>query len=120
MTRWCDAPGYVGPSRGDPENTVYLLCTPYSWLTVRQEHFCWRYALHGVCSRARREAGYSEAHATKTRGYKPLPQEAKRVADLLVMHAEGVIDLKKGPWDYYNYMIDPCPATKQLKDYGDF
>lgn len=48
-------------------------------------------------------------------------KERGRVQDLIDMHDEGVINLTKGPWDYYGYDIgDRTLYTKpEIKDYGE-
>lgn len=43
----------------------------------------------------------------------------KRMEDLKEMHDEGLIDLRRGPWDYYGAAIgDPKAFVgKNIKDY---
>lgn len=81
-------------------------------LTINQEFFCWRFALHGVGMKAWREAYWNEGRNKKppTSGYAnkrswELRSSAKivrRIRVLRKMHDAGDIDLRQGPWDYYD------------------
>lgn len=76
-------------------------------LTVEQEFFCWRFCLHGNASKAVREAytGYNgkpKNQSTKSRYLRARPNVAERCRDLLASHRNGVINLRDGPWKYYN------------------
>ncbi len=92
-------------------------------LTIKQEFFCWRMALHGVRMRAVREA-YSTPGpgAQNTKGWKNM-QKAKicdRIQELRRMHKASDINLTVGPWIYYNrrdvgQMIDPGNSISRIK-----
>jgi len=101
--RWCDREGYVGPSRGPEGYCVYLMCTREGFITVHEEYVCWLIA-RGDSQRS----AFRRVHWPKKRTGKdciPKPKMRKRIEDLREMHEEGVIDLEKGPWDYYGLDI---------------
>jgi hypothetical protein len=92
-------------------NLIYPFKTEFGWMTLRQEIFCWRYALHGVGMKAYREAFESTTKgATNTGACRQLSMEKvqERVKELQELHKRGAINLEQGPWDYYD-----CHGTGQ-------
>lgn len=92
---------------------MYFLCTPHGPLTINEEYFCWIYAATNKQRMAKRMAyGRQDTNPVgkKLRG---------RVADLLLEHAEGKINLAIGPWKQYGFDIgDPTAFdTPSIKDY---
>lgn len=73
-------------------------------LTVVQEVYCWRYALHGNGLRAIRESSERTTKNSQNQGSMRLLRRMKiinRIKDLLKMHHNGEIDLVAGPWQHY-------------------
>ena len=92
-------------------------------LTIQQEFFCWRMALHGIQMRAVREAYGTKGPGTQnTKGWKNMqkPKIVERIQTLIQMHHVSKIDLTVGPWRYYNrkdvgQMIDPGNSVSHIK-----
>jgi hypothetical protein len=75
-------------------------------LSVQQEFFAWRYALHGIgmkavreaYTNAKRKAPYQNSMAWKL---KTNERVMARVEELVAANAAGDIDLEAGPWIHY-------------------
>jgi len=91
---------------------IYFICEDKYQLTIEQEFFCWRYALHGVGMKAVREAyGQKSPQAQNTKAWKLLERGKirDRIHYLQKQHHNKDIDLYKGPWDYYGRSDVGCP-----------
>lgn len=101
-------------SVGDPDNTVYFLCTPHGPLTIYEEYLCWVYAHTGKFRLSARLV------YERPRGMSLSPKERGRVADLIDMDSKGMIKLSEGPWATYGYNLgNPDAITKpEKKDYS--
>lgn len=108
---WIHARNY---SVGDPDKTVYFICTPHGPFTIYEEYYCWILAATGKHRLAGRMA-YGRQRTKPT-----IQKEYLRIADLVDMDAKGVIRLADGPWKYYGYEIgDPSAILKpEIVDYS--
>tara|TARA_B100000700_G_scaffold331737_1_gene467764 strand:- start:1574 stop:1942 length:369 start_codon:yes stop_codon:yes gene_type:complete len=70
--------------------------------TVQQELFCWEYAYHGSNARAARMSHKGGRHSWIGRRLRRQEKILERIQFLRKKHKEGVIDLAKGPYEYYN------------------
>lgn len=107
---WIHA-GWFSRDKKGPE--VYLLCTPHGPLTVKEEYFCWIYAVTGKYRMSRRMAyGRPDTNVISQK-------HKNRIKDLLEMHDDGLIDLAKGPWEHYKLKCgDPTAfEAPKIKDY---
>lgn len=86
-------------------------------MTQTQEFVAWVYALTGNMSLA-----YYMVTRTKNHGNYTSNKARKRAADLILDHEEGKLDLREGPWVYYNFFDWPgpfWPDERKILDYGD-
>lgn len=82
----------------------WFVQTSYGDYTLRQEIFCWRYAWHGVGTRAYREAYTGRTLNRANQGaikYLNTLKIVKRIESLISQHHAGEIDLEAGPWEHY-------------------
>jgi hypothetical protein len=111
---WCHA--CLQPSARD-QGQVYLLCTPYGLITQKQEFIAWIYALTGCIGLA-----HFLATGKPNSNNRNVVKAKLRAKDLLLDHAEKKLDLRKGPWAYYNFYDWPgpyWPDERKILDYGD-
>lgn len=101
--RWCDRKGFVGPSKGSPQTTIYILCTVHGWITAHEHYVCWLVAGGMPILRAMRKVYWPKKRTGKDRQLKP--KQKAWVVDLKRMDEDGVIDLSRCPWEVYGYEI---------------
>ena len=75
-------------------------------LTIEQEFFCWRMALHGNKMKSVREAyigsqGNDGVQNTKSWKLMRKPKIVNRIKYLINQHKKNEIDLRSGPWEHY-------------------
>lgn len=102
-----------------PTRYARVARTPFGLVTMREEIYCWRMALHGNQRRACREAYNRDCRNKGQRG--PTPKLQYRIDALLVLHDRGAIDLKKGPWLHYKWARQiggPCRYKPLPKGYA--
>ncbi len=114
--RWCDRPGYVGASKNMIKPTPYLLCTTYGWISVKEEIYCWRVALHGKMRLSCREAYGRDFR--REGNPSPTAKHWQRIAELKELHERGCIDIEKGPWSYYGIPEEFPDARYKPKPVG--
>ena len=113
---------------------VWLIESKQGNLTIEQEFFCWRMALHGNKMKSVRES-YSQSPGNdgfqNTKAYRLLkkPKIVRRIKRLVNLHKKGEVDLNQGPWMHYDRHdigneIDPGNGVTHLvneirrKEYG--